>query len=123
MTDKLKYIRIELEKGLDVKNKTIENYSILDKNDKYLVINDLRYTTIRLKKDKYSDHETILNEVNVVDWSTGSLSGLGYFLVIYLYTTSSLKVAENRINKEINKFLQGKCGQYGFGKEVKISLK
>jgi hypothetical protein len=45
-----------------------------------------------------------------------------HFMAVTLYTDKSLKIAENLINKELNKYIQSKVGGYNNGQVVKVSL-
>lgn len=119
----LTHIDITFNRGMDIKDKVVETVEVGLENDRYLVLKNSQFTKLQKTKDKVCNLYTPIEHCSISDYSNDkSWEKIMYFMSINLYTTKSLKVAENLINKELNKYVQSKCGGYNFGGKIKVSL-
>lgn len=103
----IKYYRSRIRR--QEQDSYIEEYSIIAENDEYICINDYRFTTLNRKKDSLN---TRLNNVGIIDWGRTISSMSGEFTV-YMYTDfKSQKKAEQKINREFQKFLEKAISGY-----------
>lgn len=106
-----------------VREKEIEDVDILAQNDKYIVLNDYSFTKLEVKIEKHNSW-SVLEKVAISDYTNDSFWQKYYGdFWIRLYTqTDSLKIIENRINKEFNKFIQDKVSRYMVATDIRITL-
>ena len=123
MSKTLKHIRIEFSEGMEIKQIFIEEVEIAAENEKYLVLNDPYFTKLQKSKSKGYNIYTPLDHVTFSDhFNDKTMSRILFSFCAELYTTASIKVAENKINRELNKYLKEKLSVYGSGKTVKVRL-
>ncbi|SHJ53365.1 hypothetical protein SAMN02745163_02084 [Clostridium cavendishii DSM 21758] len=114
--DLMYYFNIELDETGLVKT-IVKTYPIIATKEKFednqiMVIDNLNYTTLQTKDEKYSTH-TIFNKVRCYEMNYHS-RGLKDSVTGYLYTTNSnKKVAITKIKKAMEKYLKDKYGKYG----------
>lgn len=119
----MRQIKIHLMRDGSVREKIVEDIEILGENDKFIVFNDSYFTKIEKESSKYNSY-SVLNKVHISDYTNDSFwqKYYGDFSITMYTDTVSLKVIENRINKEFNKFIQDKVGRYMMAMDIKISL-
>lgn len=123
MIDKiLKQIEVTLEDVNSIPKVRVEEVKVIGSNKNYFVVDDHFFSKYCHKKEKYAGYST-LNEVNISDYTRDSSMKriMGQFR-IYLISDMSLKRIENKINREFNKYIQDKVGEYGAATSIKISL-
>lgn len=119
----MRQIKIHLMRDGSIREKTIEDMVILGENEKYIVFNDPYFTKIE-KNDSKHNCGSVLSKVCISDYTNDTFwqKYYGDFSITMYTDTISLKVIENRINKEFNKFIQDKVGRYVMARNIKISL-
>lgn len=119
----MRQIKIHLMRDGSIREKTIEDMVILGENEKYIVFNDSYFTKIEKESSKYNSY-SVINKVCISDYTNDTFwqKYYGDFSITMYTDTISLKVIENRINKEFNKFIQDKVGRYMMASDIKISL-
>lgn len=119
----MRQVKIHLMRDGSIREKTIEDMVILGENEMYIVFNDSYFTKIEKENSKYNSYG-VLNKVSISDYTNDTFwqKYYGDFSITMYTDTISLKVIENRINKEFNKFIQDKVGRYMMAKDIKISL-
>lgn len=118
-------IDVHIGAGMSVEKVDVEEVTVGLVNEEFLVIEDRTFTQLHQPEvsSKRSYGYPKVNEVSLTDYTGDKLMArLMGEIRISLYTTHTLKVAQNRINRELNKHIQKKCGVYGFAKEVVIEL-
>lgn len=112
-------IRIYLNRDLSVKEIKKGRYKVLGQNEKRLVIDDLHFSSLELKKNKDWSHRQYVGEISVYDYTKDKYFSKvwGDFVVSCHYYDVSTKILQNRINKAVDKFIFEKIGAYiGIGK-------
>ena len=97
------YYRIEIPFDSTKEAKEdVRKYRIIGRNDTFCVINDLHFTTIRLKKCKYSSSDTHLNEVSAYKSKWGFRDD-GWKATLYCQTSE--KIARRKIFTALKKII------------------
>lgn len=120
--NKITEVKVKLNEVKGVVDKSVTEHNIIAENDNFYVLDDDWFTKLEKRNDKYKTYHT--PEVVSVREETSSKTMIDLFgrFSITLYSTKSLKVIENKINREFNKWLKEKVGIYGTPEEVKIKL-
>ena len=119
----LTHISITFNKGMEIEEKVVEVLEVGLEDDKFLVLKDEDFTKLQKTKEKRCNEYPPLNHCSIYSyWDDRTWGRIMHFMSITLYTTKSLKVAENLINKELNKHVQSKGGGCTYGGEIKVSL-
>jgi hypothetical protein len=119
----MKHINIHLMRDGTVREKVVEDVEILGENEKYIVFNDSYFTKIEKVTSKHCRYN-YLNKVHINDHTNDTFwqKYYGDFSITVYTDIESLKVIENRINKEFNKFIKEKVGRYMMASDIKIKL-
>ena len=102
---------------------TIKKYYVVGENEEYFCINDSRFSTFA--KNKTGSIEMHLEHVSITDWGKLFLGkyDVGRFTITLYTETESKKIAENKINKEFQKFIRKSVEAYLFDDNFKIEIK
>lgn len=114
-------VSIELNADMTVKSSKCETVEVLKENDKRMVLDDDFFTVINLKKDKYTSRAN-LDHVVVGEQKEKVMIDIFGKFNIRVYSTASVKVTENRVNKAFNNWISEKLATYGQHKKVNIKL-
>ncbi len=110
----MKYILIYLMKDGTVKEKTVEDVGVLGENERYIVLNNPRFTKLQQEKDKDCDLYPVVNTCSISDYTNDTFwqKYYGDFAICMYTTEANMKTIEKQINREFTKFIRGKIGRY-----------
>lgn len=110
----MKCIQIYLMRDGTVKEKTVEDVQVLGKNERYIVLNDPRFTKLQQKKEKDYDSCPVVNTCSILDYTDSTFwqKYYGDFAICMYTTEANMKTIEKQINREFTKFIRGKIGRY-----------
>lgn len=114
-------VSVRLNADMTVKESKCEIANVLKTNEKRMVLDDESFTVLNLKKEKYTAHGNLDHVVVREETSMTMIDIFGKFS-ISVYSTASVKVTENRVNKAFNKWLSDKLAVYGQASKVNIKL-
>lgn len=118
---KLNMVHVALNADMSIMKMEIESRKVIGVSEVYYCLDDDYFTTIARTKAFEFCHAK-MEQVRIdEEKSKISIELFGKFK-IRVYSTSSLKVIENRINREFKKWINDKIGVYGIGRDVVIKL-
>ena len=121
--DKITHYSVEFSKGMVVKSVEISEYTVIGSNEDKFVLDNASFTCIHHSKGKKEFYSTYLDKASIADYTRDDLmSKLLYHMRISVYSTMSKKRVENLISRELNKYIEGKIGEYGGWEDIKINF-
>lgn len=118
---KLTMVHVALNTDMSIMKVEIEDRKVIGVSDVYYCLDDDYFTTLARTKTFEFCHAK-MEQVRIgEEKSKISIELFGKFK-IRVYSTSTLKVIESRINREFKKWINEKIGVYGIGKDVVIKL-
>ena len=118
---KVNVVSVSLNQNMSIKEAKIERFAVLGISEHYYCLDDPYFTTIARTKTFEFSHPK-LNKVSVGEEKSKTMIDIFGKFRIRTLSTSSLKVIENRINKEFNNWLDEKIGIYGCARRTHIKL-
>lgn len=115
------YVSIAINSDMTVKESKCESVDVLKTNEKRMVLDDSYFTVLNLKKQKYTANAN-LDHINISENKGGVMIDVFGRFSIRVYSTASVKVTENRVNKAFNNWLSEKLAIYGQVNKVNIKL-
>ncbi len=115
------YVKVSLNPDFTVKESTCEEIKVLKMNGTCAVLDNETFTTLNLKAKKYTVNGN-LDDICIKEYNEKVMIDIFGKFCIRMYSSKSLKVTENRINKAFNKWINEKLSVYGQGKAVNIKL-
>jgi hypothetical protein len=113
---KIKYLRISIDQNHDAKVVEDCEIDVIGENDKHIVIDDSLFTRLDKEKVKRGHHQfsQYVGEIKISDYTKDDYfrKRWGNFVVSVYHYGQSKKILQNKINREINKYIEKKIGRY-----------
>ena len=118
---KVTSVSVSLNEDMSTKEIKIEINKVLGVSDNFYCLDDNYFTKISRTKT-FSVGYSALEKVRIGEESSKTMIGIFGKFRMSIDSTSSIKVIENKINREFNKWVSEKVGVYGMAKDVLIKL-
>jgi len=118
---KLNMVHVALNADMSIMKIEIESRKVIGVSDVYYCLDDDYFTTLARTKAFEFCHSK-LEKVRIGEEKSKVMVDLFGKFRIRIHSTSSLKVIENKINREFKKWINEKIGVYGVGRDIVIKL-
>lgn len=115
------YVKVGLNRDFTVKEATCEEVEVLKMSDTCAVLDNETFTTLNLKTKKYTANGN-LDHICISEYQEKVMEDIFGRFCVRMYSSKSLKVTENRINKAFNKWINEKLSLYGNCNAADIKL-
>jgi hypothetical protein len=119
--NKVNSVKVSLNSDMSIKEIDINQLNVLGISEYYYCLDDPYFSKLARTKSFEFCHSKIEKVSIGEEKSKISIELFGKFRIL-IYSTSSLKVIEKKINREFKKWINEKIGVYGIGKDVVIRL-
>lgn len=113
---KIDYLKISLDHNMRVKEIKSEALDVIGQNKDRMVIDDAYFTTLDREKARRGSHQfnPPVGHIHITDYTKDSYfrDRWGYLIITVYHFGIRKKILQNRINKEVNAYIQSKIGVY-----------
>lgn len=118
---KVTSVSVSLNEDMSTKEVKIEINKVLGVSNNFYCLDDDYFTKISRTKT-FSVGYSRLEKVRIGEESSKTMISIFGKFRMSIDSTSSIKVIENKINREFNKWVNEKIGVYGRAKDIVIKL-